>query len=102
MSGEVEKYQRENEKLKKTVTELSAELKLVKVGIPFSSWNVLDLLIKQILIYLSLIWNFLSYEVKKRWSKDGHPKTHSTLKISICVVACFSVIFCYYNHISKK
>ncbi|XP_063426275.1 thyroid receptor-interacting protein 11-like isoform X5 [Mytilus trossulus] len=30
VSGEVEKYQRENEKLKKTVTELSAELKLVK------------------------------------------------------------------------
>lgn len=30
VSGEVEKYQRENEKLKKTVTELSAELKVVK------------------------------------------------------------------------
>ncbi|VDH89781.1 Hypothetical predicted protein [Mytilus galloprovincialis] len=30
VSGEVEKYQRENEKLKKTVTELSAELELVK------------------------------------------------------------------------
>lgn len=54
VSGEVEKFQRENEKLKKTVTELSAELKLVKVSISLSSWNILNLLIKQILIYLVL------------------------------------------------
>lgn len=54
VSGEVEKFQRENEKLKKTVTELSAELKLVKVSISLSSWNILNLLMKQILIYLVL------------------------------------------------
>lgn len=46
VSGEVEKFQRENEKLKKTVTELSAELKLVKVSISLSSWNILNLLMK--------------------------------------------------------